>query len=104
MFELQKGQHMSERWRLPLDMRPNLGIQFAPKIMHVIKWPPNVLQAALCYDLAATKFRGKGAATNFDLSCFPEQVELLNTVRMLPGITETCSKRIRKEWFDCCKF
>nr|USN25379.1 apetala 2 [Dunaliella parva] len=37
-------------------------------------------QAALSYDLAATKFRGDKAATNFELSAFPKEVELLNTV------------------------
>lgn len=35
-------------------------------------------QAALAYDLAAVKFRGRGAATNFDTSAFEQELAQLD--------------------------
>ncbi|KAK9821727.1 hypothetical protein WJX81_006139 [Elliptochloris bilobata] len=37
-------------------------------------------QAALAYDLAAVKFRGRGASTNFDTSAFEQELAQLNEV------------------------
>ncbi len=38
-------------------------------------------QAALAYDLAAVKFRGRGAATNFDTSAFDAELAQLDEAR-----------------------
>ena len=41
-------------------------------------WP---VQAALAYDLAAVKFRGRSAATNYDISAFERELAQLDEVR-----------------------
>ena len=41
-------------------------------------WP---VQAALAYDLAAVKFRGRSAATNYDTSAFERELAQLDEVR-----------------------
>ena len=40
------------------------------------------VQAALAYDLAAVKFRGRGAATNYDISAFERELAQLDEVRL----------------------
>jgi hypothetical protein len=42
-------------------------------------------QAALAYDLAAVKFRGRGAATNFDMSAFDAELAQLDEARSPPA-------------------
>ena len=42
-------------------------------------------QAALAYDLAAVKFRGRGAATNFDTSAFDAELAQLDEARSAPA-------------------
>ena len=39
------------------------------------------VQAALAYDLAAVKFRGRSAATNYDVSAFERELAQLDEVR-----------------------
>lgn len=39
-------------------------------------------QAALAYDLAALKFRGADAQTNYDVSNYAQELEQLNDVRV----------------------
>ena len=41
-------------------------------------------QAALAYDLAALKFRGVGAVTNFDIANYAQELEQFDAVRGCP--------------------
>lgn len=42
-------------------------------------------QAALAYDIATVRFRGRGAITNFAMSNYEQELDNLTEVRVLPA-------------------